>query len=88
MTQNPARFQFSLRFVLVVLAGWCSFLALVRMSDVASATIFVVFLMWLLSPVIATFGVLYWQGSATRASMIWRRRQRERSERQVAGEEN
>jgi hypothetical protein len=53
--------QFSLKIVLVATAVLCAFFALVRISDVSSALMFMLMIAWMLSPVLLTFGVLYWR---------------------------
>jgi hypothetical protein len=59
----PNRLQFSLRIVLGALTLTAVFLAvflgLVRSSDFPSACLYLAFLTWLTSPVLATFGYLY-----------------------------
>ena len=78
--RQPRCFQFSLRFILATITLCAVFLALVRMSDLASATAFVVFVGWMLLPVIATFASLYLELQG----MSWRKRRRARSEPQGA----
>ena len=53
--------QFSLKLVLAAMALLGVFFSLVRISDVRSALMFMLMAAWLLSPVLLTFGVLYWQ---------------------------
>ena len=53
--------RFSLKIVSAVTAILCVFFALVRISDVASALMFMLMICWMLSPVLVTFGVLYWR---------------------------
>ncbi len=53
--------QFSLKVVLGGVALLGVYLALIRASDVPTATTFLAFVLWMLSPVWVTFGVLYWR---------------------------
>lgn len=53
--------QFSLKLILAGFVLLGIFLALVRISDLMSATIFMFMVIWLLSPLLMTFAVLYWQ---------------------------
>lgn len=51
--------QFNLKLILAGIALFSGYLTLVRISDFVSATLFVMMMAWLLSPVWLTFAVLY-----------------------------
>lgn len=53
--------QFNLKLILAGFALLGIFLALVRISDVVSAAVFMLMIAWLLSPLLLTFAVLYQQ---------------------------
>ena len=64
--------QFSLKMVLGAVTFLGVFLALVRLADVPSASIFLFFVLWMLSPVIVSFVVLYLR--VTGSPLVYRRR--------------
>lgn len=70
--------QFSLRLVLAALTGCGVFLALVEMSDLPSAVMFLICVGGLLLPVLVTFGALYLELKGISLS----RRRRGRAERE------
>ena len=53
--------QFSLKMVLGSFLLFGIFFALVRVSDVPSAFMFMLMVAWMLSPIALTFAVLYWR---------------------------
>lgn len=65
--------QFSLKIILAAITLLATYFALVKVSDAASAFVFMIMVGWLLSPVWLTFLVLHLEQGGRRKSRVPRK---------------
>lgn len=66
--ERTRSFQYSLRIPLAIFTLTAAFLASVRGTDLSSACMYAVFMIWFASPVLTTFTLLYLQNRGRQPS--------------------